>query len=564
MAHDFFLIERASQLQKLRASESEVRLEVPGKLARSGFSAAALQLFQMLDRIDEIPLDKSETGFMPWLRAQRERLLPGGRGEEGGQGVQLSRKHRELMQAFEKQVVRDLLGDDPDAQHAAEHIVRVLVADYPRFVGWKPLQFHDDSFTHEFLFPSWLNLYTVLAAAEHVDAAPRFSVEQIQAIFQFLEDKEEELEAVEDEVVGALTFGSRRLRMDESQRFVQRLLDLGSALGPRFVHEEVPRWQRLRELVDDGEELLPGLRGLVACDACPLVMEKTWRYRVLPKRLVYHKVPGFLATRLRAVPESTGEAESWVGLVRHLGWIVDQAGGLDAEFVELVEQHEQQSSAWTALVAQEEGGTTLATETQRMLARIVRRDGVANPERYAGFARGLAPRMDQFSQATWSVFEADFVESDANREFLLRNAEVETGRRRVAQQLLKAAAAARETGKLFGRLHLAAVMDPDCDAARLRRVGRTLKVLANLQAQGFISTKQFDELVQDIRQRLPDSMDFLAAPLLGGRDAAPQLARLYLALNEVCEVYDATQEVVNFGMTKAAFSHLDWDQEEDD
>jgi hypothetical protein len=283
---------------------------------------------------------------------------------------------------------------------------------------------------------------------------------------------------------------------------------------------------------------------------------------VLPKRLVYQALPGFLAGAVRSMPDAEGEWESWTALVRHLGRIVDRAGGLDSEFVELVEQQEQASSEWIAMAAQEGGDATLATATQRMLARLARRDGEASPGRYAPFARKLAPRMDLFSQATWSVFEADFVESDANREFLLRNAEVEAGRRRMAQQLVKAAQGARESGKLFARMHLAAVMDPDCDPAKLRRVGRTLKVLVTLQSQGFISTKQFEELVQDLRQRLPGSAEFLASPLLGGREASPQLARLYLALNEVCEVFDHTQEVVNFGMTKAAFSHLDWDEEE--
>lgn len=562
MAQDFFLIERVAQLQRLRASEGEVRLEIPGKLARSGFSPAALQLFQALDRIDEIPLDRAETGLMPWLRTQRDRLLSAGRSEDGSQGVQLAAKHRDLLQAFEKQVVRDLLGDDPDARQAATHVVSVIVADYPRHIGWKPFQFHDDSFAHEFFYPTWLNLYTVLAAADTAEGAGRFSDEQIQAVFQFLEDHEAEHGGVEDEIVGTLTFAARRLSQDEAHRFVQRMLDLGSALGTRFVSEEVPRLQRLRESLEDGEELLPALLGLVACDACPLVMEKTWKYRVLPKRLVYQALPGFLAGAVRSMPDAEGEWESWTALVRHLGRIVDRAGGLDSEFVELVEQQEQASSEWIAMAAQEGGDATLATATQRMLARLVRRDGEASPGRYAPFARKLAPRMDLFSQATWSVFEADFVESDANREFLLRNAEVEAGRRRMAQQLVKAAQGARESGKLFARMHLAAVMDPDCDPAKLRRVGRTLKVLVTLQSQGFISTKQFEELVQDLRQRLPGSAEFLASPLLGGREASPQLARLYLALNEVCEVFDHTQEVVNFGMTKAAFSHLDWDEEE--
>ena len=562
MAHDFFLIERASQLQRLRGVDAAVRLEIPGKLGRSGFSPAALKLFALMDRIDEIPLDRAETGFMPWLRAQRDRLLPGSRGEEEGQGVQLAKKHREALQSFEKQVVRDLLGDDPDAQRTAHHIVSVLVADYPRFIGWKPLQFHDDSFSHEFLFPSWLNLYTVLATADGGGETGRFTGEQIQAVFQFLEDHEETIEAVEDEVLGVATFAARRLPVEAAHRFVQRLLDLGSALATRFASEEVPRWTRLRELLDDGEELLPALQGLVSCDACPLVLEKTWKHRVMPKRQVYLSLPGFLATAVRELPGSDEDAGRWASLVRHLGRIIDQAGGLDSEFVELVEQQASEASDWMTLAAQSDGESPLAPATQRMLARLVGRDGRASPERYAPFARALAPRMELFSPTTWAVFEGDFVESDANREFVLRNAESESGRRRVVQQLLKAAQAARDTSKLLGRLHLAAVMDPACDNAKLRRIGRTLKVLATLQSQGFISTKQYEELMQDLRERLPESAEFLATPLLGGREAVPQLARLYLALNEVCEVFDHTREVVNFGITKAAFSHLDWDDED--
>ncbi|MBM4003214.1 MAG: hypothetical protein FJ295_08005 [Planctomycetes bacterium] len=57
MIHDFFLVERALQVQRLRATKAPYRINIPGSISRLNHSAQTVRLFRSIDRISEIPLD---------------------------------------------------------------------------------------------------------------------------------------------------------------------------------------------------------------------------------------------------------------------------------------------------------------------------------------------------------------------------------------------------------------------------------------------------------------------------------------------------------------------------
>jgi len=81
-------------------------------------------------------------------------------------------------------------------------------------------------------------------------------------------------------------------------------------------------------------------------------------------------------------------------------------------------------------------------------------------------------------------------------------------------------------------------------------------VLDELQRLGVVTSTQRDELLVDIQRRLPGSLEFLMVPQLGAGTDSPRLAKLYLALNEVCNIYDAKGKVENFGLIRGHYSNL--------
>lgn len=567
MVHDFFLVERAAQIQRLRSGEGEDGIEVPGRLSRSGYSAAAVQLFQALDRIADIPLGEGQTGFLPWLKNQKDRWIPGaGGGSSSGGKPILNPKHQAVLLDFEKLVVQCLVSDDGSAAGAAAPVVSAIVRDHQNFIGWKPLQFQGEEFAHELLFPSWLNLYCVLTLPYAHEKTPRFDEAQLAAVFGFLEEFESQHEPVHDEIIGAMTFLAHRLPRQAGERSIQRIIDLGTQRPEEFVQDLPARIERLRDHLLLGDELLAALRGMIVCDGCRLSDEKPPAYQVVPKRLLYAPLPKVLSRSIHPMPEDKSQLDDWAELVTVVGRIVDHVDVLDKAFVALLEKSGDRLREWLALAAPAGNPLPLSAVAQGILARLVEHasagSGPAEPKQFQGFAKRLAARLEPVDTATAEVFIADFIQPAANRELLMRHAESEAGRRKIANQLVSAAKSTQDRTKLLSRLMIASVIDPDCTDDQLRKMGRTLQILSTLQVQGCITPKQLEDLVTDIRQRLPDSMKMIATPLYGTAGSPPALARLYLALNEVCEIYDHSGKVINFGMARAAYSNLERDAED--
>ena len=102
MSSDYFLVHRGLQVQRLTSQEAGNRIEIPPRSSRDGFSPAAVDLTNSLERICKLKLAKAKSGgLLDWVT---------GRGR--GKGRQLSAKQRELIYAFERQLVLARLGGD--------------------------------------------------------------------------------------------------------------------------------------------------------------------------------------------------------------------------------------------------------------------------------------------------------------------------------------------------------------------------------------------------------------------------------------------------------------------
>ena len=561
-ATDFFLVERAAQIQRLRQSKSHLPIRVPGRFSRLGYSPRALEFFRALDEIERIPLEEKRK--KRWLERLRERgasLFGRGPAELATSDEQtlLSDAARTAIETFEKHIVPILLDDDETAHPVAEALVEAILRDSPNYFGLKPLQFHSDEFAYEFLFPSWLNLYTALSLPCPTTGKPRFSLEQVKAIFNRFQELEEQGMPPDPEWVAALAFLANRLPSLAAQGFFQRLFDLRSMTAHGSTATRGAALAYLQSREDSAPQLLALIKSLIIFESAVYRDQVVATLRLGQRLPGLKPLPSFIAPRVQALADQPDKFAVWAELVVRVAKLIESGIGLDREFAEILEAQAASLNDWLGLVVPSGDAKILSKSGQRILARLICRtqsNGQPHLAKIREFASHIAPRLDVLDKTSLAFFEKQFVEQDANRDVLLASAGAAERRRTISQKLIAGAKNVSDRTRLFGQLAIAAALDPDFDSASLTALGRTLHVLAILEEQGFIGLKQLDQIADHLRERLPEAAAILAEPMLGITGASGPTAKLYLALSEVCMKYDLSGTVDNFGLTKGAYGNL--------
>lgn len=560
VTNDFFLVERAAQIQRLRAARSGNRIDIPRRISRLAVPRRAGGLLALIDRIGRIRLSDKRGKWRRWLEEHAGsvfRARPAGEPAEQ-ESMLLTEAQRGLLNDFERQLVIVQLDDDPDVSSFADPVITAIVRDESGFSGLKPLSYHSDNFAYECLFPSWLNLYTALVRPRTPSADPRFPVDQIRTIFRFLQEFEADGPA--PALVSAMTLVANRLPPLEAQQILQRLIDIGSrceAESRAACHAKI---DLLCECSPSASAMLELLGNWSLFEICAASARSDSTYKLSADLPQYATLPEPVVRHVRAVEKVPQQQEYWAGLLRKIARIVHEVGVIDAEFAQVLDRGDVRLDDWLGLLMPGDEGAPLAAVSQRLLARVLRRcetrtDGPAMQCVHM-FAQRLAPRLNTLTGSMATFFEREFVASDRNRALLLESAGDDSRRRALSRQLVTRATTTEEPTRLLNQLLVVAILDPDCDAARLKSIGRTVTVLQSLREQGYIGSNQLEMLVNDVRQRLPESLEFLAAPYLGGTGQDGRLAKLYLALYEECEKFEHTGEIGNFGLTTAAYGVL--------
>lgn len=559
---DFFLVERAAQIQRLRRSKSYNPIRVPGRFSRLGYSARALEFFCALDEISRVPLaEKQKKKWLERLRARGASLFGQGPAapSPGDEQSLLSPAARTAIETFEKHIVPILLDDDETANPVAVALVGAIIHDSPNYFGLKPLQFHSDEFAYEFLFPSWLNLYTALSLTCATTGKPRFSLEQVKAVFSRFQELEALGSPPDPEWVATLTFFANRLPALVAQGFFQRLFDLRGMSAQGSTSTQGTTLRHLQSRVDSAPQLLALLKSLVIFETTVCRDKDAATLGLCPRLPKLNPLPSFLASHVQALADQPDKFSAWADLVMRVARLIESGIGLDREFAAIAEAQEANLSDWLGLVIPSGDAPIVSRAGQRILARLIQRtqsDGQPQLAKLRDYARHIAPRLDMLEKTAISLFEKQFVEQETNRDVLLASAGAAERRQAISQQLTAGAKNISDRTRLFRQLAIAAVLNPDFEAASLAALGRTLHVLATLEEQGFISLKQLNELADHLRERLSESAAILAESMLGVSGANSSTAKLFLALSEVCMKYELTGTVDNFGLTKAAYSNL--------
>ncbi len=562
MIQDFFLFERAAQIQRLSTTLSGNCLILPSRPSRFGYSSQAVRLFRTMDKIRKMQLVERRKSWFVRLYERGGRMLGGARSQSPvAEDSLLKAAERTTLEGFESQVVQLRLASDAKSRNVAEEIVRVIMSDQTRFSGLKPLQFHSDNFTHEFLFPSWLNLYTAIAQARNASKEPGYSEEQVRTLFAFLQAFEND-NGPADELVAALSLTINRLPPEEALPMVQRLVDLGCSPDRSFRAAYVARIGWLREHDDSVAGFLRLLRNWSAFELSAGQAPPEPAFLLLTGVPRHMLLPPVIVDCVRTLENEPTEFNRWCKLLERIAIVIEGVDGFDGEFVDLLARQADRIGDWLDILAPAPG-SALSVGCQRLLARMARCEELGSAHQddnlLLTLGQKLAGRLNVLDGPGRELFEAEYIVQDSNRQMLLESIRDQSPCGTLVQSLLEQASQTTELLRLARQLLVAAVLDLRFDMTQLSRMTNTLAVLRIVAEQGFISSQQMELLSSSIRERLPDSIAFLAAPYLGAADQDTRVAKLFLALSEEVEKYEHSGQVGNFGLTSAAYGILNRD-----
>lgn len=557
MQYDYFLVNRAIQIQRLVEGRGQQRMEVPDRHSRGGCSRALSRLYRLIDGIRQLPVgDKQATGLLARLNISS--FLS--RKRKDSQKPLLTSVQRGMLLEFERLVVQVRLEDDPQSIQAGTEIFNAIVSDYEFFNGLKPLPQYPDDFAYELLFPSWLNLNTVMVQPTD-DGRERFDSAQQHATLEFLQDWSQ---SQQDDLnlVAIMTIVTNRIDAPHSHQVLQRLIDLSFDRDGSAEREHVERLSLWQAESDSAATLAQWIEDYLFVYSCLHPTSHQKKYNVANKKVAREELPRAIRQLLPQIQDDDQQREPFHRLLDLVRSLIETTGGFEADWEQLINDHPSQLVDLLGLVVIPEGESRARIQPiQRLLAGIARRhvrdDGQVDIQRLKPFAQDVAPRMDGLSRSTTIFFEAEFVRKEQNRTAFLSACRGPDTRKKLSDRLIVLAQSAKQVDRFMHLVAMAAVLDPSIDASSLNGLHASVAVLQLSRTEQSIGRNELSDLIGDIRKNLPNSIATLARPLEAARGKSDRLAKLYLTLNEEAQILQHSGNISNFGVTRASFSHLE-------
>ncbi len=561
MYFDYFLIHRAHQIHRLRTSSEGNRIELPGSHARGAYPRELTKLFRSIDKICELSEGKeSETGMLARFASMLSGRSRSDEGEiESEQGGLLTDSQREMLLEFERDIVRLRQSDERDSVHLASRIIGAILADHEFFNGLRPLAYAE-SFGYEFLFPSWLNLFTVLNQREEGSREARFSEQQQRTIFSYLEQWKDEDNNTEADLVAALTFTANRFTAPACFDLVQRMVDRTYDNKSKRTTDRMRLFWKLRASIENAIELQRHLEDYLVIQSSVYRPTTGKELAIADVKATRFALPTPVIERLKSLGGESGGGEQFLALIGPLRAMYQQAGGISPNMAGLLSEHPDQMLDILLLsVARERSFKSLSRGEQQIVAKVAQLEvdeGRVHIERVKPFASNIAMRTDGFSEGASRLFVAEFIQKESNRRAILGACATPAKLRRISTQVLKMALKAKAAAKFFQYLSIAVVLDTEIDLSRLEEIQMSLLVLQAIHDERSIGHNESEDLLSDMRSNIEDALTALERPILAASGKSDRLAKLYLALHEARETYRHTGRTANFSISRAGFSNL--------
>ena len=491
-----------------------------------------------------------------------------GRKKDDSQKPLLSSSQRSCLLDFERHVVLVRLEDDAQSVQVGTQIFNAIIGDYAFFNGLKPLPQYPDDFSYELLFPSWLNLNTVMIQPTE-GSNTRFSDAQQRVTFSFLLDWCSASQHDESDLLALMTIIANRISHPHGHDIMQRLIDLSFDRDGHVDTEDVDRLISWQSDSESGETFAKWIADYLFVYSCLRPTSQQKKYDVANTKLLREELPRVLRDFLLEHQDDEDQREPYRDLLDLVHTLVETTGGFEADLEQLLNNHSSQLVELLRLFVVDDGESRARPQPlQRLMAELATRqsqtDGQIDTKSLQPFAQHVAPRLDHLSRSTTIFFEAEFVRKEPNRKALLGGCRTPDTRQKLTDQLIKLAGSAKQVDRFLHLIAIAAALNPTIDDEDITGIHASIAVLQMNLTEQSIGRNELSDLVGDIRSNLPESIRTLARPLEAALNKSDRLARLYLTLNEEVQILQHSGNISNFGVTRASFSHLEKLADEDE
>lgn len=531
MSQDFFLLNRAHQINRLYGLTRDKKVQRPAEKLLARLPERARGLYKTLDAICEI--------------ASRESV---------GEEATLTDAQRAVLQDFEKAVVRDRFASDEAVKDAAVQVIRSIYADAEYFSGLKPLPQYTEKFPYELLFPSWLNLLSavMMPKAGTTNRARLDGAQQVE-LFRYLANCPVAKSACGDEYVGYLTFIASRFDAPQCETMLQRAIDLVVKHGESIVMT----LRRIDESTNDGNVLKQRFGDYLTVKHSLEEAEDKAEFQVSAARPDGRQLPPVLKSKLEQF-EGGEDYEVYCELLKDVAAVVDSNQPISIDFTLALNKKPTfipQMFRWLVQCARPP--KLLSEASQVLLVSAITLEepeaDVINVPRMVNFVKRVVTRAGGISEGAAEFFKEQFLVGGDNRKTLLDACDADAKLQKIAALLLDRAGKTDSNEKFIKLLSCVTVLDqlPSSLEAQV-----SLNALQAVIDNRSIGNKELQDIIRDLQKNIGTALQTLASPLSVAAEKSERLVTLYLTLNEVGQTLFHSGKVDNFSVVRAKYSRL--------
>lgn len=531
MSQDFFLLNRAHQINRLYGRTSDKKIQRPNDKSLSRLPERTQTLYHLLDSICEI--------------AGRESV---------GEEASLNDAQRETLEEFEKAVVRDRFASDEVVKDSAVQVIRAIYADAAYFSGLKPLPQYTEKFPYELLFPSWLNLLSA-AMLPKVGTTNRARLEGHQQVelFRYLAACPVAKGELGEEYVGFLTFVSSRFDAPYCEQMLQRTVDLVVRHGDMIVRT----FKHLDASTTDGNVLKQRFGDYLTVKYSLEAWETRSEFPIMAEAPDSRPLPAPLKKKLEEL-EGSDDYETYCDLLHSSAAIVNSNQPVSIDITMALAKKPSflpQILRWIVLNATPP--KLLPETSQALLATAIAleepiEDRLDVP-RMENFVKRVVSRAGGIGEAATDYFKQQFLIGADNRKTLLDACDSEIKLQKFAGILRDRAGKTDSNEKFINLLSCVTVLDqlPTSLEAQV-----SLSALQAVIDNRSIGSKELQDIIRDLQKNIDTALQALASPLSVAAEKSERLVTLYLTLNEVGQTLFHSGKVDNFSVVRAKYSRL--------
>lgn len=531
MSQDFFLLNRAHQINRLYGTTSDKKIQRPAEKNLARLPERTRSLYQLMDSICEI--------------AGRESV---------GEQATLSESQRAILEEFERAVVRDRFAADEVVKESAVQVIRSIFADAAYFSGLKPLPQYTEKFCYELLFPSWLNLLSavMMPRAGTTNRARLEGPQQVE-LFRYLADCAVAKGKYGEDYVGFLTFIASRFDAPQCEQMLQRTVDLVTRHGDSIVRT----LKRLDESTTDGNLLKQRFGDYLTVKYSQDEWEGKSEFAISADQPDTRPLPAPLKKKLEEF-ETGEDDDAFCDLLHSTAAIVisNQPISIDTTMV-LSKKPTYVPKILQWIVLNSNPPKLLPEASQTLLAAAINleepnEDRIDVP-RMENFVKHIVSRAGGIGEAATEYFNQQFLAGADNRKALLDACDSDVKLQKFAAMLLDRAGKTDSTEKFINLLSCVTVLDqtPSSIEAQV-----SLNALQSVIDNRSIGNKELHDIIGDLQKNIGTALQALASPLSVAAEKSERLVTLYLTLNEVGQTLFHSGKVDNFSVVRAKYSRL--------